>query len=135
MTDLERFTVLILLSCIAFLAVLAFTLRKRQSKPGRAALAGLTLVVVPCGMLFARYGHILFQLPWWVYYGVPALLTFALPPLTLRMKARETIQYVPLAVLMAPAIHVFASLFLGWHDYMPFPLYIPSLHEIAHRFA
>jgi hypothetical protein len=86
-------------------------------------------------MLFARYGHILFQLPWWIYYGLPALMTFLFPPLLLKMNRSEIGHYVPMAVLMAPAIHVFVSLFIGWHDYMPFPVYIPSLLEIVHRLA
>jgi hypothetical protein len=39
------------------------------------------------------------------------------------MSRRETAQYLPLAWLTAPAIHLFFSLFVGWHDYMPFPVY------------
>ena len=38
-----------------------------------------------------------------------------------------------MAFLMAPAIHIFFSLFVGWHDYMPFPFYIPSLMELLYR--
>ena len=86
-------------------------------------------------MLFARYGHIFFQPPWWIYYGIPALITFFLPPVTLKMNFAEVSRYVPLAVLMAPAIHIFFSLFVGWHDYMPFPVYIPSGLELLHRYA
>jgi hypothetical protein len=89
------------------------------------------IVVVPIGMIFARYSHVFFRdLPWEIYYGEPALITFLLPPLWLRMPRRETARYVPLALLMAPVIHIVFSLFVGWHDYMPFPLYIPSLAEI-----
>jgi hypothetical protein len=40
-----------------------------------------------------------------------------------------------MAFLMAPAIHVFFSLVVGWHDYMPFPIYIPSLMEQSHRIS
>jgi hypothetical protein len=36
-----------------------------------------------------------------------------------------------MAILMAPAIHVFFSLFIGWHDYMPFPVYIPTLMSLV----
>ena len=43
------------------------------------------------------------------------------------------LEYVPLALLMAPLIHVAFSLFAGWHDYMPFPVYIPSLAELLRR--
>jgi hypothetical protein len=83
--------------------------------------------VVAFGMVFARYGHVVFRLPWWIYYGLPALVTFLLPPLALKMRRAEILRYLPMAILMAPAIHVFFSLFVGWHDYMPFPVYIPSL--------
>jgi hypothetical protein len=81
-------------------------------------------------MLFARYSHLFFpHLSWVVYYGVPALMTFCLPPLCLRMSRREAAFYVPSAILMAPAIHVVFSFLVGWHDYMPFPVYIPSAWE------
>jgi hypothetical protein len=135
MNDIERFAVFMVSASIVFLAVLAFTTRGRASKPNLALLFMLTVVVVVCGMLFARYGHILFRPPWWIYYGVPALMTFLLPPVALRMNRAEISRYLPMAVLMAPAIHVFFSLLVGWHDYMPFPVYIPSLIEMSHRFA
>ena len=133
MSDIERFTILMVLAALVFLTVLAVTTRKRTTKPTSGQLLLLTAVVVFLGMLFARYGHILFHLPWWIYYGVPASLTFLLPPFVLKMNRTEAIQYVPMAILMAPAIHVTASLLIGWHDYMPFPVYIPSLLEIVHR--
>lgn len=135
MPDLGRFAVFIIIASVVFLAVVLLIIRPRMRRPNRSALLGLTIVVVPCGMLFARYGHILFGLPWWIYYGAPALVTFLLPPLALKMNRAETARYLPLAVLMAPSIHVLASLFLGWHDYMPFPVYIPSLREIFQRLA
>jgi len=120
-------------AAVIFNAVLLFSTRKRPARPGGRVLAVTTFVVVVVGMLFARYGHIFFRPPWWIYYGVPALVTFLLPPASLRMDRKEVIQYVPLAILMAPVIHVFFSLFIGWHDYMPFPLYIPSLLELARK--
>jgi hypothetical protein len=132
MTDIERFTVFTIAASILFLAVLTVTTRGRAKKPSSTILVMLTAIVVVCGMIFARYGHILFQLPWWIYYGLPASLTFLLPPVVLKMKRAEVIRYVPMAVLMAPAIHVFFSLFVGWHDYMPFPVYIPSLMALIH---
>jgi len=95
----------------------------------------ITAVVVVGGMLFARYGHILFRPPWWIYYGLPALTTILLPPIALRMHRAETWLYIPLAFLMAPAIHMSFSLVVGWHDYMPFPIYIPSLVEQLHRLS
>src|SRR5271170_4098927 len=123
MTDLERFAVFILAASGLFLAVLSVATRGRVKKPNASLLAVLTVIVVVFGMIFARYGHILFQLPWWIYYGLPASLTFLLPPIVLKMKRAEVFRYVPMAVLMAPAIHVFFSLFVGWHDYMQFPRY------------
>ena len=56
-------------------------------------------------------------------------------PIALRMHRAETLRYIPLAFLMAPAIHMFFSLVVGWHDYMPFPIYIPSLVEQLHRLS
>jgi hypothetical protein len=135
MNDLGRFAVFMLAASIVFLTVLAFVLRKRTNKPSPVNFFILTVLVVVCGMLFARYGHILLHPPWWIYYGFPALMTFFLPPLVLRMSIAETGRYLPMAVLMAPAIHIFFSLFVGWHDYMPFPFYIPSLADLIHRIA
>ena len=132
MNDISRFVVFMIAAAIIFNLVLLFVMRKRARLPAVGALLFTTSVVVVLGMLFARYGPILFRPPWWIYYGVPALVTFLLPPAVLRMKGNEVLQYVPLAVLMAPAMHVFFSLFVGWHDYMPFPVYIPSLLDLAH---
>jgi hypothetical protein len=135
MNDLARFVVFMVAASFVFLAVLVLALHNRTNKPNPAILYTLTFVVVVCGMLFARYAHILFRPPWWIYYGLPALTTFFLPLFVLRMKAPEIARYIPLAVLMAPAIHIFFSVFVGWHDYMPFPVYIPSLMELLHRLA
>ena len=55
-----------------------------------------------------------------IYYGAPAILTWCLPPLALRMRLGETVQYVVLAALTAPAIHILFSLVLGWREYRPF---------------
>lgn len=135
MSDLARFAVFMAFASAVFLAVLAFITRKRQCKPSPVLFFVITAVVVVGGMLFARYGHILFRPPWWIYYGLPALTTILLPPIALRMHRAETWLYIPLAFLMAPAIHMFFSLVVGWHDYMPFPIYIPSLVEQLHRLS
>ena len=131
MNDLSRFVIFMVVSAAAFIALLMFVTRNRNTRPEVRTLASTTFVVVVLGMLFARYGHIYFRPPWWIYYGVPALVTFLLPPAILRMRRGEILQYVPLAVLMAPAIHVIFSLFVGWHDYMPFPFYVPSVLELV----
>lgn len=85
-------------------------------------------VVVLGGMSFAKLGATQ-GFPIWLYYGLPAGLTWVLPPWVLRMSGREVARYVPLALLVAPAIHVFFSLFFAWGEYMPF-LPVPSLREL-----
>src|SRR5437762_968727 len=132
MNDLSRFVIFMVVSAAGFIALLIFVTRNRNRRPEVRTLASTAFVVVVLGMLFARYGHIFFRPPWWIYYGVPALVTFLLPPAVFRMTRFEILQYVPLALLMAPAIYIFFSLFVGWHDYMPFPFYIPSLLELSH---
>ncbi len=132
MPDLQRFIVFMAAGLVLFLAVLVWVIRNRTAKPPRRSLVMLAIIVVPVGMTFAWYSHAFFRdLSWAIYYGVPALTTFVLPPLWLRMSRQEIAWYVPMAVFMAPVIHVVFSLFVGWHDYMPFPVYIPSLAELA----
>ena len=104
---------------------------KRTMKPTIKTSTAISFVVVVFGILFARYSHLAFpHLPWEIYYWLPALATVLLPPLWLRMSRREVLHYLPLAWLTAPVIHVLFSLFVGWHDYMPFPSYIPSVAEL-----
>ena len=129
MPDVARFIVFMAAAFLLFVSVLLFVLRNRLVKPKALTLIGLGAIVVIFGMLFARY--LAFRhLPWEIYYGLPALTTLLLGPLWLRMSRREVLQYLPLALLMAPAIHVVFSLLVGWHDYMPFPFYIPSYAEL-----
>lgn len=131
MPDLERFGVFIVAAFVLFFSVVLWIVRRRPARPSLGGLFALAIIVVPVGMLFARYSHLVFpNLSWAIYYGVPALTTFLLPPLWLQMSRREVALYVPLALLMAPVIHVVFSLFVGWHDYMPFPAYIPSIAEL-----
>lgn len=135
MPDILRFFIFMLAAFLLFLAVLRFTTRHRHKKPTSVTIFAIGLIVVVAGMLFARYSHLYFaHLSWVVYYGIPALITVLLPPLWLRMSRREVGQYLPLAWLMAPVIQVFFSLFVGWHDFMPFPVYIPSLVEMIRHF-
>jgi hypothetical protein len=135
MLDLERFAVFTIAAFVLFLIVVLWVIRNRITKPRRWSVAMLAVIVVPLGMIFARYSHIFFHdLSWTIYYGVPALTTFILPPLWLQMSRREVAWYVPMALFMAPIIHVMFSLFAGWHDYMPFPVYIPSLAELVRHF-
>jgi hypothetical protein len=131
MPDLARFGIFIAAAFLLLLSVLRWVIRRRIARPSLASMLALATIVVPVGMIFARYSHILIpNFPWEIYYGLPALITFLLPPLWLRMRGGEVARYVPLAVMMAPFIHVVFSLFVGWHDYMPFPFYIPSIADM-----
>ncbi|NYF88539.1 hypothetical protein RBB79_03315 [Tunturiibacter empetritectus] len=130
MPDIARFFIFMIAAFLLFIAVLLFVTRKRTAIPNPALLLVLATIVVIVGMIFARYSHLWIPtLPWQIYYGLPALLTLTLAPLVLRMSRTELAQYIPMAFLMAPAIHIVFSLLVGWHDYMPFPFYIPSLAE------
>jgi hypothetical protein len=136
MPDVARFVVFMAAAFLLFVALLKFTIRKRKTKPIVQTTVAIAFAVVVLGMLFARYSHLAFpSLSWGIYYGVPALTTILLPPLSLRMSRHEILQYLPLAWLTAPVIHVLFSLLLGWHDYMPFPVYVPSIVELARHSA
>jgi hypothetical protein len=125
--DIGIFLVNVFVALLVFIGLLVFILRGRSKKPV-FKISILALIVVIAGMSFARitYG---IGVPWWIFYGIPALTTFVLPPLVLRMSRRELLFYVPLAILMSPIIHIFFSFFIGWHYYMPL-FYVPSWHEI-----
>lgn len=132
MPDVARFAIMMMAAFVAFLWVLRFAVRNRNPQPPGSRLILIGCITVMGGMFFARYSHLAFpRLPWWIFYGLPAAITVFLPPLWLRMSGREVAQYLPLAWLTAPAIHLVFSLFVGWHDYMPFPVHIPSLAEIV----
>jgi hypothetical protein len=127
MQGINQFLVYMVAAMIVYFLVLTFTIRKRSPRPYIKILL-LTLLVTVGGMVFARitYGK---NMPWWIFYGIPALLTFLLPPLILRMSWRELLLYIPLAILMSPVIHIFFSFFVGWHDFMPL-FYIPSWRQL-----
>jgi hypothetical protein len=121
------FFVNMFVALLVFIGVLIFILRARSKRPV-IKIVILALIVVVGGMTFARitYG---IGVPWWIFYGLPALVTFVLPPLVLHMTKSELLFYVPLSILMAPAIHIFFSFFFGWHDYMPL-FYVPWFGEL-----
>jgi hypothetical protein len=125
--DIGIFLVNVFVALLVFIGLLVFILRGRSKRPV-FKISILALIVVIAGMTFARitYG---IGVPWWIFYGLPALTTFVLPPLVLRMSRHEFLLYVPLAILMSPIIHIFFSFFIGWHDYMPL-FYVPWWHEI-----
>lgn len=128
MTEAQRFPLFILVSLVVFFAILRFVTRKRSERPPLIAVLGTAAVVVVGGMIFAKYGQNA-GWPWWIYYTVPALVTLVVPPVVLRFSTGELLQYLVLAALSSPAIHVLFSFFLGWHDYMPF-FRVPSLREV-----
>jgi hypothetical protein len=118
MVGAPKFLVFVAASILVFVGVVWFVLRKRASVSWPLLLS-MALLVVAGGMTFARWGQQI-GLPWWIYYTAPAFATFLLPPLVFRMSSREAATYLGLAVLMAPAIHLFFGFFIGWPEYMPF---------------
>lgn len=124
---INQFLVYMVVAMIVYYFLLNFIVRKRSHRPYIKILL-LTLLVTAGGMIFARitYG---INLPWWIFYGIPALLTFLLPPIVLRMSWREILRYIPLAILMSPAIHIFFSFFIGWHEFMPL-FYVPYWRQL-----
>ena len=128
MPPIVRFAIFILVSVIAFIGLLKFTLRRRSEAPTTTKIYAVTAGVVVGGMIFAKYGSN-FGLPWWIYYTIPALLTLLLPPVSFRMNKSEVVPYLCLSFLVSPFIHAVFSLFIGWKDYMPF-IPIPSIWEL-----
>ena len=127
MNGINYFLVYLIVAMGVSFAVLRISVRKRLHKP-YLMLVIVAVTVTAAGMIFARvtYGR---QMPWWVFYGIPVLITFLLPPVLLRMKRFEFLSYASMALIMAPVIHIFFSFFLGWHDFMPL-FYVPAFSEL-----
>jgi hypothetical protein len=118
-----------LVTLIVFVGILLLVTRRRSARPSAMTIGLISVVVVIGGMLFAKLGNNA-GWPVWIYYAVPALVTLVLPPIALRMVPRtELWQYLVLAFASSPAIHVAFSLFIGWHDYLPF-FYVPSIKQL-----
>ena len=128
MEDPTRFSVFVLVSLVAFIAILHFVTRRRVQRPRPATVLIVAAIVVVGGMIFAKYGNNA-GLPWWIYYTVPALATLIFPPAVFKFSGKELVQYLILAFLSSPVIHVVFSFFLGWHEYMPF-IQVPSLQSL-----
>ena len=129
MTSAEgRFTVFVLVSLVAFIAILYVVTRRRTQRPNTLTVVAVAALVVVGGMLFAKFGNNI-GLPWWIYYTVPALVTLALPPVAFKFSGSELAQYLVLAFLSSPVIHVAFSFFFDWHEYMPF-IPVPSLKSL-----
>lgn len=127
-TGAERFPVFIAVTLFVFVLILRFVTRNRLAHPSLPATSIIAAIVVVGGMIFAKLGQNA-GWPWWIYYTVPALVTLGFPPAALRFDRRELWQYLVLAFLSSPIIHILFSLLLGWHDYMPF-LSVPSIQEV-----
>ena len=123
-----HFPVLILVSFVVFIGVLHVVMHRRTRRPRMVTILWIAAVVVVGGMVFAKAGTAI-GLPVWLYYGVPAMVTWFLPPLVFRMRGNELARYLPMAALVAPVIHILFSFLLGWKEYMPF-IPILSLGEI-----
>ncbi len=123
-----RFPVFIVASFAAFLGILRIALAGRRVRPARATVLSVAGIVVAGGMVFAKVGAAL-GWPVAVYYGLPAVLAWALPPRAFQMNGREVARYLPLAMISAPLIHVLFSFFLGWNEYMPF-IQVPSMQAL-----
>jgi len=123
-----RFSIFVLVSLVAFIAILHFVTRHRPQRPQTSTVMAVAGIVVVGGMIFAKFGNNA-GLPWWIYYTVPALTTLLLPPLVFKFSGKELLLYLVLAFLSSPVIHVVFSFFLDWHEYMPF-IQVPSLKSL-----
>jgi hypothetical protein len=123
-----RFSVFVFVSLVAFIAILRFATRRRSQRPNTSTIVAVSGIVVVGGMIFAKFGNNA-GLPWWIYYTVPALTTLLLPPVVFKLSGKELLEYLVLAFLSSPVIHVLFSFFLDWHEYMPF-IPVPSLKSL-----
>lgn len=128
-TEALRFWVFVLVSLVAFVAILGFATRRRIERPRNAVIVAVAAVVVVGGMVFAKYGNNA-GLPWWIYYTVPAMATLLLPPVVFALRGRELGWYLGLAFLSSPVIHVGFSFLVGWKEYMPF-IGVPAWWEVG----
>ena len=123
-----RFSVFVAVSLVAFIAILYFVTRHRTQRPQNLTVLAVAGLVVVGGMLFAKFGANV-GFPWWIYYTVPALATLVVPPVAFKFSRKELAQYLVLAFLSSPVIHVAFSFFFDWHEYMPF-IPVPSLASL-----
>lgn len=120
-----HFPIMIVASLLIFFVIVQVILSKSDFNENRKQIFLLAIIVVVFGMLFGKYGAT-YQLPWWLNYPVPMLITVILPPIVLKFNTRKTVIYLVLSFLSAPFIHFIFSFFLGWTKYMPF-WKIPSI--------
>ena len=124
-----EFFVLTVVSIIVVILIVRFALRLREPNPIRSLknIVLLTILEIIC-MVMGKSGAN-FDIPWRIYNTIPMLLTVLGPTLYFKMNKRESINYLVLSFLSAPAIHIVFSLFFGWNNYMTF-IKIPSLWEM-----
>lgn len=122
-----EFIVLTFVSILVVIAVVRYSLRFRKYNPAGSFFNIMLLVLLEiiC-MLIGKYGAN-WELPWWIYYTIPMLLTIFVPTLYFKMNKKEAVTYLFLAFASAPIIHIIFSLF-GWNNFMPF-IKIPALLE------
>ena len=127
MNGINQFLVYMVAAMAVDFAILTFTDHRRSPRP-YIKLILLAIIVTAGGMIFARitYGK---ELPWWIFFGIPVLLTYLFPPVILKMSWHELQIYTPLVLLGGPAIHIFFSFSFGWHEYMPL-FYIPWWRDL-----
>jgi hypothetical protein len=117
--SLLHFPLMTLASFVVFIGVLFAALNRERRRSEGLAIVWVAAIVTIGGMTFAKAGAMA-GLPVWLYYGIPAAVTWLLPPVVFRMRWKELAIYLPLAVVSAPVIHVLFSSLLGWDEYMPF---------------
>ena len=124
-----EFITLTIVSCFVLIAIVRFSLNRRNPNPAKkAGNMGILIALAVAGMLIGKYGAT-WGFPWWIYYPLPMVLVIILPLILFKMNKWEAVKYTLIAVLSGPVIHIVFSL-LGWKNYMPF-LKIPSIMELV----
>jgi hypothetical protein len=123
-----EFATLTIVSIIVVISIMRYSLKSREINPMQDYKNILLFIVLEiiC-MLLGKYGAN-WELPWWIYYTVPMILTMFFPIIYFRMRSREILTYLILTFISAPLIHIIFSFFIGWKNYMPF-IRVPSIWE------
>lgn len=125
-SDLFRVVSFMAASSIVLTLVIQFAASTRGgAAPAWSSVFGVAALISVLGILFGKYGQN-FNLPWQIYYTVPAFVTIFLPPIAFRFTLYRAALYVALAFASAPLIHAAFFYSLGWEEYMPF-LRLPRL--------
>ena len=119
MSAIWHFPIMIFASFILFYIVILIVIGKHELIKRINSIILLSILCVFVGMLFGKFGAN-FGLPWWIYYPIPMLINVLMPPVILKLNPKSIGIYLILSFLSAPIVHIFFSLFLDWHEYMPF---------------